>query len=155
MTPRQSIHPSVLAVTMLIMKAMVTVICSPTSPSLFHVLSMLTEPKGRRPIMIVTNALYAEIDRLRARVRELEAALTEERQRTRLSEAIIRENEELTKENMRLSTEADKDLADCEFLRMKIAELEESCAAWKRIAIEAKATIEDLLRDMRENGVAE
>lgn len=50
--------------------------------------------------MIVTNALYAEIDRLRTRVAELEAALTEERQRTRVSEAVIRENEALTVENL-------------------------------------------------------
>jgi len=75
-----------------------------------------------------------EIAELTARVEELEAALAEERQRTRLSEAVIRENEELTKENMRLTQSRDE---------------------WKRIAMEAKARVEDLLQDMREIGVAE
>jgi len=51
MTPKQSIHPSVMAVIMLIMTVRVTVICSPTSPSLFHALSILTVMKGRRPTM--------------------------------------------------------------------------------------------------------
>jgi hypothetical protein len=36
------------------------------------------------------------------RIEELEAALTEERQRTRVSEAVIRENEALTVENLLL-----------------------------------------------------
>jgi len=52
--------------------------------------------------MIVTNALYAEIDRLKKRVGELEADLTEERQRNRVGEAVIRENEVLTKRVMEL-----------------------------------------------------
>ena len=39
---------------------------------------------------------------------ELEAALTEERQRTRLSETVIRENEALTKENMELVASRDE-----------------------------------------------
>jgi hypothetical protein len=56
----------------------------------------------------ITNALYAEIDRLRARVKELEAALTEERQRNRVGEAVIRENEALTKENMELFADRDE-----------------------------------------------
>jgi uncharacterized Zn finger protein (UPF0148 family) len=64
-----------------------------------------------------------EIAELTARVGELEAALTEERQRTRLSETVIRENEALTKENMELVASRDE---------------------WKRIAIEAKAKVEDL-----------
>ena len=38
----------------------------------------------------------------------------------------------LKAENQRLLTKADKDLADCEFLRMKIVELEESRDHWKR-----------------------
>jgi hypothetical protein len=86
---------------------------------------------------IVTNVLYAEIDRLLARVKELEeeldyersravkawelhqkchdvmepeieeleAALTEERQRNRLTESIIRENEILTKRVMDLEAD--------------------------------------------------
>ena len=50
----------------------------------------------------ITNALYTEIDLLKKRVEELEAALTEERQRNRVGEAVIRENEALTKENLDL-----------------------------------------------------
>jgi hypothetical protein len=79
-------------------------------------------------------ALTAEKDMLRARVGELEADLTEERQRTRLSEAVIRENEALTKENMTLQSSRDE---------------------WKLISLEAKAWIEEVLRCMREIGVAE
>jgi hypothetical protein len=45
---------------------------------------MLTEPKGRRPAMIVTNGLYAEIDRLRARVKELEAERDADREALRM-----------------------------------------------------------------------
>jgi hypothetical protein len=60
MTPKQSIHPSVMAVIMLIMTVRVTVICSSTSPSLFHALSILTVMKGRRPIMNPLN--YASLE---------------------------------------------------------------------------------------------
>ena len=63
----------------------------------------------------ITNALYTEIDLLKKRVEELEAALTEERQRNRVGEAVIRENEALTKENMTLQSDRDE---------------------WKRIALE-------------------
>jgi len=76
--------------------------------------------------MIITNALYTEIDRLKKRVAELEAALTEERQRNRVGEAVIRENEVLTKENMELTQSRDE---------------------WRRIATEAKERVEGLLRD--------
>ena len=109
---------------------------------------------------IVENALYAEIDRLRARVGELEderdklrddlsrdkAILQslldrEHEERKDLEEeftgklkALERENEALTKENMTLQSSRDE---------------------WKRISLEAKAWIEEVLRCMREIGVAE
>lgn len=60
MTPKQSIHPSVMAAIMLIMTVRVTVICSPTSPSLFHALSILTVMKGRRQAMNPLN--YASLE---------------------------------------------------------------------------------------------
>ena len=149
MTPRQSIHPSVLAVTMLIMKAMVTVICSPTSPSLFHVLSMLTEPKGRRPIMIVTNALYAEIDRLRARVKELEDERDKLRDDLSRDKAILqslldREHEER------------KDLEEEFTGKLKALERENEALTKENMELrEDLGVIENMLGDMREIGVAE
>ena len=134
--------------------------------------------------MIVTNALYTEIDRLRARVKELEDerdklrddlsgdkailqnllyreheekrtledALTEERQRTRLSEAVIRENEVLTKENMELNAELKREMNHYIEASHDLAIARDE---WKRIALEAQEKIEDLFQDMREIGVAE
>jgi hypothetical protein len=40
-------------------------------------------------------------------------------------------------------------------LNARVGELEESCAAWERIALKAKERVEGLLQDMREIGVAE
>jgi len=66
--------------------------------------------------MIVTNALYAEIDRLRARVGELE--------------------EDLIINACMLAKQHDRNM-----------ELEVARDEWRRIAMEAKARVEDLLRD--------
>ena len=102
--------------------------------------------------MIVTNALYAEIDKLTKRVGELEDALTEERQRTRLSEAVIRENEVLTKENMELNAELKREMNHYIEASHDLAIARDE---WRRIALEAQEKIEDLFQDMREIGVAE
>ena len=40
-------------------------------------------------------------------------------------------------------------------LTARVAELAQSRDEWKRIAIEVKARVEEMLRDMREIGVAE
>ena len=88
--------------------------------------------------MILTNALYAEIDRLRARVGELEA----ERDGYRNGQMQLQDT---------LSTVMDSNAkwaAENERLKASLNE-------WKRIATEAKARAEEMLRDMREIGVAE
>jgi len=60
-------------------------------------------------------------DEICQRLDKIISILTEECQRTRLSEAVIRENEVLTKENMTLQSSRDD---------------------WRRIATEAKAGVE-------------
>ena len=39
--------------------------------------------------------------------------------------------------------------AEIDRLKKRVGELEESCAAWERIALEAKAKVENLLLDVR------
>ena len=97
---------------------------------------------------ILQNLLYREHEEKRT----LEDALTEERQRTRLSEAVIRENEVLTKENMELNAELKREMNHYIEASHDLAIARDE---WKRIATEAKARFEWLLADMREIGVAE
>ena len=97
---------------------------------------------------ILQNLLYREHEEKRT----LEDALTEERQRTRLSEAVIRENEVLTKENMELNAELKREMNHYIEASHDLAIARDE---WRRIALEAQEKIEDLFQDMREIGVAE
>ena len=97
---------------------------------------------------ILQNLLYREREEKRA----IEDALTEERQRTRLSEAVIRENEVLTKENMELNAELKREMNHYIEASHDLAIARDE---WRRIALEAQEKIEDLFQDMREIGVAE
>ena len=78
---------------------------------------------------ILQNLLYREHEERRT----LEDALTEERQRTRLSEAVIRENEVLTKENMELNAELKREMNHYIEASHDLAIARDE---WKRIALE-------------------
>jgi hypothetical protein len=87
------------------------------------------------------NALLAAANQ---RVRELEAALTEERQRTRVSEAVIRENEALTVENLFL---LDAGKMELEVENKRLREALQAIATGDRSAHEAMLWAREAMRE--------